>query len=195
MSKMIAIEGVMGVGKSTLLERLKKEIVISSVEQDFEHNICLTDFYKGWDCAFQKQMIFLFSNYHILSKAEKDYSCFLSDFCFERSIVMSRNILKDKELLLYEQNYSYLKEKLNSKKMIIFLYGDTKKIINNINKRGRTNERNISREYIDICQNTLISNLNKFEAQQIVDININNVNITSDECINYLVSEIMQFLL
>lgn len=191
---MIAIEGVMGVGKTTLLEQLKKETTIPSVTQDFEHNICLTDFYKGFECAFQKQMIFLFSNYHILSKAEKEYNCFLSDFCFERSLAMSSNILKDKELVLYEKNYSYLKEKLNSKKMIIFLYGDTEKIINNIKKRGRINERNISLEYIDICQKTLINNLNDFEAEQIIDINISNVNITSNECVNYLVPRIVDFL-
>lgn len=194
MGKMIAIEGVMGVGKTTLLNRLKKEIEIPYVEQDFKHNICLDDFYAGKDCVFQKQMIFLFSNYHLLLSAEQNYSNFISDFCFERALVMSRTVLKDRELILYEENYSYLKEKLNFRKMIIFLHGDENRIVNNINKRGRPNERNVTSDYINRCQHALIESLDYLGADQIVNIDIGKMDILSDRCMDFLLPQIRRQL-
>lgn len=194
MGKMLVIEGVMGVGKTTLLNRLKEEIDMPCVEQDFEHNICLDDFYAGTDCAFQKQMIFLFSNYHILFTAEQKFPNFASDFCFERSLVMSRAILTEQEKELYEENYSYLKQNLRYRKLIIFLHGDKNKIINNIRKRGRPFESKVMPNYIETCQQALIDNLNHLGADQIIDINIDEIDILSNECINYLLPKIREFL-
>ena len=56
---MIIIEGVMGVGKSTLQREICQRVKMSyGVVQDFEHNVCLKDFYEG-DFAYFKSNDFL----------------------------------------------------------------------------------------------------------------------------------------
>lgn len=192
--RMIAIEGVMGVGKTTLLNALKERVDVECIMQDYKHNICLNDFYKGRDCVFQKQMIFLFSNFHLLSMAMQTYSNFISDFCFERSLVMSRMALKGRELMLYEDNYFYLKEKLNLEKMVIFLHGDKKRIFENIKKRGRPNEENVSIDYIDKCQQALFDDLENLGANKIIEINIEQMDILSERCMDVLLPQITQYL-
>ncbi len=194
MGKMLVIEGVMGVGKTTLLTRLRERLEIPCITQDFKHNICLDDYYAGKDCAFQKQMIFLFSNYHLLSSAEKRHNSFMSDFCFERALIMSRNMLKDRELMLYEENYLYLKQKLNFKKMLVFLHGDKDRIANNVKRRGRTNEINITPDYIDKCQRALIEGLNQLGADHVININIQEMDILSNQCMEFLIPHISKFM-
>lgn len=194
MGKMVVVEGVMGVGKTTLLHQIIREIHIPYVEQDFEHNICLDDFYAGADCAFSKQMIFLFSNFHILHSAENNSDNFLSDFCFERSLIMSRKSLMGKELSLYEESYLYLKQKLTFRKMLIFLYGDERTILNNIQNRGRSNEKNVTLEYIDSCQCALVDNICHIDSDEVLMININDVDILSQEFVEYITRRIRKFL-
>ena len=109
--------------------------------------------------------------------AMQTYSNFISDFCFERSLVMSRMALKGRELMLYEDNYFYLKEKLNLEKMVIFLHGDKKRIVENIKKRGRPNEENVSIDYIDKCQQALFDDLENLGANKIIEINIEQMDI------------------
>ena len=185
----------MGVGKTTLLTRLKERVGMPCVIQDFKHNICLDDFYAGKDCVFQKQMIFLFSNYHLLADAEERYNIFVSDFCFERSFVMSRSVLKDRELMLYEENYAYLKQKLHFEKMVIFLHGDKNRIVDNIRRRGRVNERNVTADYIDKCQRTMIEGLEYLNADQLLDINVDEMDILSNRCMEFLLPQIRLYLL
>lgn len=194
MGKMVVVEGVMGVGKTTLLHQIFREIHIPYVEQDFEHNICLDDFYAGADCVFPKQMIFLFSNFHILHNAENKSDYFLSDFCFERSLIMSRNSLTGKELSLYEESYLYLKQKLTFRKMLIFLHGDESTILGNVQKRGRPNEKNVTLEYIDSCQCALVDNICNIDSDEVIMININDVDILSQRFVEYLSQRINKFL-
>lgn len=194
MGKMVVVEGVMGVGKTTLLHQILREIHIPYVEQDFEHNICLDDFYAGADCVFPKQMIFLFSNFHILNSAESNSDCFFSDFCFERSLIMSINSLMGKELSLYEESYLYLKQKLTFRKMLIFLYGDDSTILDNIQKRGRPNEKNVTLEYIESCQRSLLDGIYNIDSDEVITININEVDILSQEFVEDLSQRINKFL-
>ena len=194
MGKHIIIEGVMGVGKTTLLCEIRKKINIACVIQDYKHNICLTDFYAGKDCAFQKQMIFLFSNYHLLVDAETRFPAFISDFCLERSIIMSDAMLSGSDLTLYKDNYRYLKQKLSYEKMLILLHGEVNTIMNHIEWRGRTSERNISPDYITRCQNALIDNIGSIRAKEIVDINIDTIDTVPQECVDFLIAKISDFL-
>lgn len=194
MGRYIAIEGVMGVGKTTLLNIIRKQILIPCVEQDFKHNICLDDFYAGFNCAFSKQMIFLLSNYHILAKANALFDIFISDYCFERSMIMSKEILNEDELIKFENVYYYLLPKLSLNKMLIILYGSPEKIIRQIYTRGRSNEMNICIDSIRKQQSALINNIKNIDAEQFVWINIDNINIMDPKFVDYIVKVITSYL-
>lgn len=194
MKKNIAVEGVMGVGKTTLVNALRSKFDIEAVEQDFEHNICLDDFYVSMDCAFQKQMIFLYSNYHILTKAQNVFPAFFSDFCFERSLAISKTILGKEDFEFFKTNYLYLNSKIHLEKMVIFLHGSPKKIIQNIKKRKRKNEQTVREVLIAAQQQSLLQNLDSFNAARLVQVDIDKTDVLSNSFLEYIIPQIDTFL-
>ena len=140
---MIIIEGVMGVGKSTLQKRICQKVSKSyMLIQDFEHNICLKDFYEGNSCLLQKQMIFLFSDYHVLISSMKKHSgrIMVSDFSLERSVIMAKHYLSEYEYeSLFLPCYNYLMGQFHAqRKMLILLYASPEHIMENILRRNRS---------------------------------------------------------
>ena len=167
---------------------------IEAVEQDFEHNICLDDFYAGMDCAFQKQMIFLYSNYHLLMKAQNAFPAFFSDFCFERSLAISKLILEKKDFEFFKHNYLYLKPKIHLKKMVIFLHGSPQKIVQNIKKRERKNELTVCEAFVATQQQSLLQSLDSFNAARLVLVNIDKIDVLSNSFLEYIIPQIDTFL-
>ena len=194
MKKNIAVEGVMGVGKTTLVNALRSNFDIEAVEQDFEHNICLDDFYASMDCAFQKQMIFLYSNYHLLMKAQSAFPAFFSDFCFERSLAISKSILRKKDFEFFRMNYLYLNPKIHLKKMVIFLHGSPKRIVQNIKKRERKNELTVCETFVATQQQSLLQSLDSFNAYRLILVNIDKTDVLSNSFLDYIIPQIDTFL-
>lgn len=194
MKKNIAVEGVMGVGKTTLVNALRSKFDIEAVEQDFEHNICLDDFYASMDCAFQKQMIFLYSNYHLLMKAQSAFPAFFSDFCFERSLAISKSILRKKDFEFFRMNYLYLNPKIHQKKMVIFLHGSPKRIVQNIKKRERKNELTVCETFVATQQQSLLQSLDSFNAYRLILVNIDKTDVLSNSFLDYIIPQIDTFL-
>ncbi|OUQ23298.1 hypothetical protein B5E80_10565 [Flavonifractor sp. An135] len=194
MKKNIAVEGVMGVGKTTLVNALRSKFDIEAVEQDFEHNICLDDFYASMDCAFQKQMIFLYSNYHLLMKAQSAFPAFFSDFCFERSLAISKSILRKKDFEFFRMNYLYLNPKIHLKKMVIFLHGSPKRIVQNIKKRERKNELTVCETFVATQQQSLLQSLDSFNAYRLILVNIDKTDVLSNSFLDYIIPQIDTFL-
>ena len=194
MKKNIAVEGVMGVGKTTLVNALRSKFDIEAVEQDFEHNICLDDFYASMDCAFQKQMIFLYSNYHLLMKAQSAFPAFFSDFCFERSLAISKSILRKKDFEFFRMNYLYLNPKIHLKKMVIFLHGSPKRIVQNIKKRERKNELTVCETFVATQQQSLLQSLDSFNAYRLILVNIDKTDVLSNSFLDCIIPQIDTFL-
>ena len=194
MKKNIAVEGGMGVGKTTLVNALRSKFDIEAVEQDFEHNICLDDFYASMDCAFQKQMIFLYSNYHLLMKAQSAFPAFFSDFCFERSLAISKSILRKKDFEFFRMNYLYLNPKIHLKKMVIFLHGSPKRIVQNIKKRERKNELTVCETFVATQQQSLLQSLDSFNAYRLILVNIDKTDVLSNSFLDYIIPQIDTFL-
>lgn len=194
MKKNIAVEGVMGVGKTTLVNALRSKFDIEAVEQDFEHNICLDDFYASMDCAFQKQMIFLYSNYHLLMKAQSAFPAFFSDFCFERSLAISKSILRKKDFEFFRMNYLYLNPKIHLKKMVIFLHGSPKRIVQNIKKRERKNELTVCETFVATQQQSLLQSLDSFNSDRLILVNIDKTDVLSNSFLDYIIPQIDTFL-
>lgn len=194
MKKNIAVEGVMGVGKTTLVNALRSNFDIEAVEQDFEHNICLDDFYASMDCAFQKQMIFLYSNYHLLMKAQSAFPAFFSDFCFERSLAISKSILRKKDFEFFRMNYLYLNPKIHLKKMVIFLHGSPKRIVQNIKKRERKNELTVCETFVATQQQSLLQSLDSFNSDRLILVNIDKTDVLSNSFLDYIIPQIDTFL-
>lgn len=195
---MIIIEGTVGVGKSTLQKKICEKIDKSyMLVQDFEHNICLKDFYDGYSCILQKQMIFLFSDYHILSTALKKYpeKIIVSDYSLERSAIMAKNYLTDYEYKnLFLPCYNYLIDQIHiPRKMLIMLYASPEYIKENIKKRNRTMEQEIQLQYIRDKQELLMKGMLRCSFEKVISINCEHEDILNKDIIERLLEEIKSF--
>lgn len=195
---MIIIEGVAGVGKTTLQKRICQKVNKSyMLIQDFEHNICLKDFYEGDSCLLQKQMIFLFSDYHVLTSSIKKYPrrIMVSDFSLERSAVMAKNYLSEYEYeSLFLPCYNYLMGQFQvQRKMLILLYASPDHIKENIIRRNRSMEQEIQLHYIQDKQELLMEELPRFAFNKVIRINCDCENILDESLVNQLTKTIQCF--
>jgi len=149
----IAIEGVIGVGKTSLAKAIAGRVGGDTIEEPFEENPFLERFYEEpapW--AFQTQLFFLFSRFRQLQEARQP-SLFaratICDYLFAKDIIFAHANLSDDELKLYHQIYDLLREKVPSPDLVIYLQAPSEVLMQRIKKRDRPYEREMDNDYID----------------------------------------------
>lgn len=149
----IAIEGVIGVGKTTLARLLQPAFNAEILLEIFEENPFLSDFYGDRErYAFQTQIFFLLSRYHqqhrkipqILAQNET----LLSDYTFAKDGLFARINLSGDELDMYERVHEALAEKIRHPDLLVFLRAETQTLMDRIAMRDRPYERNMDSGYI-----------------------------------------------
>ena len=155
----IAIEGVIGVGKTTLARLLQPAFDAEILLEIFEENPFLSDFYGDRErYAFQTQMFFLLSRYHqqrrsvpeLLAKNEH----LISDYTFAKDGLFARINLAGDELEMYERIHEALAEKIKHPDLLVFLRAETKTLMDRIEMRDRSYERDMDSAYIDALGET-----------------------------------------
>ena len=150
--KHIAIEGVIGAGKTSLTLKLAKLLKGRAVLEKFEENPFLEKFYDDIEhYAFQTQMFFLLSRYkqqQELAQMDLFEQTTVSDYMFEKDKIFAYLNLQDDELRLYETLVSLLERTVPKPDLVVYLQCNVEHLMANIRKRGRKFERTISAEYI-----------------------------------------------
>lgn len=149
-----AIEGVIGVGKTTLARMLQPAFDASLLLEVFEENPFLGDFYSDRArYAFQTQIFFLLSRYQqqrqnvpaLLAQG----SHLISDYTFEKDALFARVNLSGDELETYYRVHSALAEKIPQPDLLVYLRADTDVLMQRITQRDRPYERQMERAYIE----------------------------------------------
>jgi deoxyguanosine kinase len=149
-----AIEGVIGVGKTTLARLLQPIFQANLLLEVFEENPFLSNFYTDRArYAFQTQIFFLLSRYHQQnSNAPRLLSTgfgLISDYTFEKDALFAGINLKGDELLMYDRVHEALAEKIPVPNLIIYLRASTDVLMQRIAMRDRPYERQMEISYID----------------------------------------------
>lgn len=149
----IAIEGVIGAGKTTLATLLAERLNAELVLEQFEINPFLEKFYKDRKrFAFQTQIFFLVNRYlqqQNLLQSNLFNEYLVSDYIFEKDKIFAYLNLEGEELKLYEILVSQLEKNILKPDLVIFLKASVDKLMDNIRKRDRSFERHIQRTYIE----------------------------------------------
>jgi deoxyguanosine kinase len=148
----IAIEGVIGAGKTTLGRMLSERLGARLVLERFEENPFLGKFYEDPErYAFQTQIFFLLSRYkqqQELFQADLFHAHVISDHIFEKDKIFAYLTLQDEELKLYESMLSAIEKSIPQPDLVVYLQSSVDRLMTNIRQRGRDMERNMSEEYI-----------------------------------------------
>ena len=150
----IAIEGVIGVGKTTLARMLAPSFGADLLLEVFEENPFLSDFYSDRSrYAFQTQIFFLLSRYHQQRRGVRAIvdsgKSLLSDYTFAKDSLFAGINLRGDELEMYKRVHEALAEKISMPDLLVYLRADTDVLMQRITTRDRTYERNMERDYID----------------------------------------------
>ncbi len=150
--KYIAIEGVIGAGKTSLAKKLAAKLGANLILEEFEKNPFLEKFYDNRKrYAFQTQMFFLFNRYkqqQLLDQEDLFSSYVVADYFFDKDKIFAYLNLEGEELRLYENIFPLLQRNLRKIDLVVYLQSSVDRLMFNIKKRGRKIERNITRKYI-----------------------------------------------
>jgi deoxyguanosine kinase len=151
--KYIAIEGVIGAGKTALAKKIKERLNAELILEQFEANPFLENFYSNRKrFAFQTQMFFLINRYkqqEELNQGNLFTEYTVSDYIFEKDRIFAYLNLSGEELKLYESIFPLLERSLRKPDLIVYLQSSVDRLMYNIKKRGRKMERNLTRSYIE----------------------------------------------
>ncbi len=148
----IVIEGVIGVGKTSLAQLMSERFNARLLLEQHEENPFLADFYRDpQHYAFSTQLFFLLSRYRQqLEIPQRDlfHEVLVSDYLFARDRIFASLTLEDRELVLYDKIAHLLERDIPRPDLVIYLQSSTERLMANIRKRNRSYETNMSEDYI-----------------------------------------------
>lgn len=151
--KYIAVEGVIGAGKTALTKKLKSRLEAKLILEQFEANPFLENFYNDRKrFAFQTQMFFLinrFKQQEELNQEDLFTNFIVCDYIFDKDKIFAYLNLSAEELKLYESVFPLLSRNLRKPDLVVFLQSSIDRLMFNIKKRGRLIERNLTKSYIE----------------------------------------------
>jgi deoxyadenosine/deoxycytidine kinase len=156
-NKYIAIEGNIGVGKTTLAKFLANHFNGSLLLEEFAENKFLKLFYQTKDYAFHSEMQFLLDrSLQMNTFFDQNHPIVFSDFHIEKSLVFSKMNLSKSNYSIVEKIHKSLFKNFSKPDVLIFLDSDIEHILKNIKARNRDFEKDLGIEYLE----NLIQNYN-----------------------------------
>ena len=181
----VAIEGVIGVGKTSLAHLLEERLNAKLVMEKFDENPFLADFYLDPErYAFQTQLFFLLSRYRQqqeLRQTEVFHKLVISDYMFVKDRLFASLNLDDKEMSLYDSVAKILEKNILNPDLVIYLQAETPKLMERITLRGRDFEKNMSPDYIDALNQIYNEYFFRYQESPLLIINTNDIDFVHNE--------------
>lgn len=177
----VAIEGPIGVGKTTLARLIQKQLEAELLLEVFEENPFLSDFYADRaKYAFQTQIFFLLSRYrqqHDVIERVLQRSSLVSDYTFAKDQLFARLNLSSDELVVYERLHGVLAEKIQIPDLVVYLRADLEVLLERIALRDRSYERTMSRQYLADLGQAYERFFAAYDQSPVLTIDTGNLNI------------------
>lgn len=183
--KYIAIEGVIGAGKTSLAKKLSNKLGAKLVLEEFEANPFLEKFYDDRKRhAFQTQMFFLINRFKQQEQFNQEdlfTEYVVSDYIFDKDQIFAYLNLSEEELKLYESIFPLLKRDLRRFDLVIFLQASVDRLIYNIKKRSRPVEKNLTRNYIRELSEAYNNFFFKYNSTPLLIVNTTDIDFVNRE--------------
>lgn len=199
-NQFIAIEGVIGVGKTTLARLLQSQFANASLLLEvFEENPFLSSFYQDRErYAFQTQLFFLLSRYHQQNKAVPEAlqrGPLVADYTFAKDELFAWLNLKDDELAMYGRVHAALSEKIPKPNLIVYLKAEHQVVMRRIALRDRPYERDMDPEYIRELAAAYEAWLSSLQDIPVLHIDVSTLDFLANEAdLNHVVTQVQAAL-
>ncbi|KAA3613089.1 MAG: deoxynucleoside kinase [Calditrichaeota bacterium] len=183
--KYIAIEGVIGAGKTSLAAKLADWYGAHPVMEEFETNPFLGDFYTDRRrYAFQTQIFFLLSRFRQqeqLRQYDLFHSKIISDYIFQKDRIFATTNLSEAEMKLYDGLARIMEQQIAVPDFVIYLKTSTSRLMANIRKRNRDYEKDMSEEYINTLNELYDSFFAHYSKTTLITINMDDVDFINSK--------------
>ena len=190
-NKYIAIEGAIGVGKTTLAKTISNTMKCQTLFEDYTDNPFLKKFYdENQINSFSTQLYFLLKRIEQSEKINRTDDMLISDFYFGKDELFAKLNLSQLEFEMYIS----IRNKLNFippiPDLIIYLQASTDILIERIKKRGLDVEKHIKKIYIESVNDLYMKHFHEYTSSPVLIINTSNVNINDKNDYQLLIEEI-----
>jgi len=196
--RFIAVEGPIGVGKTTLTNLLAESFGYDTFLEKPSENPFLADFYENpTQAALGAQLFFLFQRVRQIQEIKQDdifTPTRVSDFLLDKDQLFAKATLNDQELKLYQQIYDYLSLDLPTPDLVIYLQADTKTLHNRVIHRGIQMEKKVSFEYLDLLNESYKNFFFEYERSPVLIVNSEHLDLESNEDdFNLLLDKMLEY--
>ncbi len=180
----IAIEGVIGAGKTSLASLLAKRRNARLVLEEFEDNPFLPRFYQDRTrYAFQTQLSFLASRFNQqrnLTNRDLFHDGMISDYLFDKDRIFAVLNLNEEELALYDRIYSIMSGIAVKPDLVIYLQCSVDRLMDNIYRRGRSYEQEMDPEYLEGLNEAYNGFFHHYDRSPILVINTTEIDFVNE---------------
>lgn len=181
----IAIEGNIGAGKTTLCNMLAEDYGCRLVLERFTENPFLPYFYESPErYAFPVELFFMTERHKQLQEELAQQSLFeqfiVSDYFFLKTLLFAKNNLNEEEYRLFQRLFHILNAAFPKPELLVYLHRPVPNLLQNIQKRGRDFEQDISGEYLTQIQNTYFDFFRAEQSLPILILEIEDIDFQSN---------------
>lgn len=192
----IAIEGVIGSGKTSLAKLLAEKLEGRLILEQPDENPYLGDFYRDpRRYAFQTQLFFLLSRYRqLLNLPQRDlfHKYLIADYIFVKDKIFAYMNLEQRDLVLYERVVRLMEEELPKPDLVICLQASTERLVSNIKKRKFDYEKHISQDYVKRLNEAYNEFFFRYSDTPLLVINTSEIDfVANEEDLNDLVQQVL----
>ena len=190
----IAVEGPIGVGKTSLVNLLAKRFRGTKVLEDAD-NPFLDDFYKDKrGAAFRTELFFLLSRYdqqRTIGQRDLFTELILADYSFPKDKIFAYMTLEDSELMIYNRLYEMLRESVPRPDLVIYLQASLDTLLRRVKKRGRAYEKSISPQYLQELSEAYSHYFYRYDETPLLVVNTNEIDfVNTPEHFDQLIEQI-----
>lgn len=184
--RFLAIEGVIGVGKTTLAEILASELDATLLQEEFAENPFLEKFYDNKEAyAFQTQLFFLLSRHRQFQDTFLQHDLFrnlvISDYTLDKDRIFALQNLSEAELTMYETVANALERNAIKPDYVIYLQASVPTLMQRIKKRDRSMERTIEGNYLRDLVDRYNHHFLHYEDCPVLIINTDHIDFVENE--------------
>ncbi len=194
--KLISIAGIIGVGKTTIAQRLASLLDGTLLLEPYDKNPFMPDVYAGkTDLALDSQLFFLTHRLEQLAPdALQNHKACITDYIFDKELIYANRRLNQIQLELYCRIYSSFVSKVTAPVLVIYLTDTVQNCLNRIHRRNRRYEQGIELSFLDVLNSDYQRLFSEWKASPVIRINASQLDYENDSYFEHLTKQITYYI-
>jgi 2-amino-4-hydroxy-6-hydroxymethyldihydropteridine diphosphokinase len=194
--QLISIAGIIGVGKTTLAEKITKELSANLLLEPYAENPFLPGLYAGnKEFALASQIYFLTSRTEQLSSDNLEKSTIhITDYIFEKELIYALKFLDEKQLALYQKTNKQISTKVTKPVLVIYLQDTVTNCLERIHKRNRPFEQKIQPDFLQSLSEAYQKLFNDWKTSPLIRLSMDQFDCTKSGDVDFLTNQIRSYI-